>query len=660
MPKTQATQQEPSIEELGGVDGLRDRLSDPLVAGGLQDAVQENLPGIQLDVKGGMGAGSPAIHSAAQEGISGSGGQLPFFESIQESFGGFDISGIQSHTDSKANSATEDMGANAFATQGHVAFGAGSADKKTAAHEAAHHVHQTQGAGVQLSDGVGHIGDKWENNAERVADLAGANRPAENELASVVGPPTGLQSSLGQGVVQRDGEEDEDAVVDTDDQVGQEEAEAEAEAEAEKPKQKKPGRFSRFKKWASKKASGFASGAAAVGGAIATGAGVAWKATKGFFKGLWAKALKPFLKQLRNVFMGPFNPNTGMLRANRRKELTGGLQSRYKKLSGAGGGAVFSGLSAFFEYLGTIAELVSQLSGWISLVFGIAGIIGCVVPPLGAFLLTVSCIAKAIQYMSDIVMASANLVALAFTGCAAAWSKAHGNMDDDAALAFTDTAATQGVNVAMGALSVGIGAAAGGIMGGGAGAVAQMDPTKAGQVGANSITGGGSWIADNATAQAHGAMTGGSRAGAAAAKSGVGVLGAKYKSGKAVTGSAMPWKAIPAGYGDADEVAKEVYMRDDMGGNDAQKLAAQEAFNQKHKDAVAKAGPIVRATSVASGQASAAGNPVIATSGNVDSETGDQLQGQGDSAQGVKDMTKQIAGLTNQAIQVANVQGNKA
>ena len=66
-----------------------------------------------------------------------------------------------------AAKATQDMGALAYATGNHVAFG-GSPSLHTAAHEAAHVVQQR--SGVQLKGGVGEVGDSYERNADAVAD----------------------------------------------------------------------------------------------------------------------------------------------------------------------------------------------------------------------------------------------------------------------------------------------------------------------------------------------------------------------------------------------------------------------------------------------------------------------------------------------------------
>lgn len=101
---------------------------------------------------GGAAASEPAeLHRAAEAGVSGSGAPLPHADRIQASFGpDHDVSSIRAHVGGAAALATEQMGADAYATGNSVAFSA-SPSLHTAAHEAAH-VMQQRG-GVQLLGG---------------------------------------------------------------------------------------------------------------------------------------------------------------------------------------------------------------------------------------------------------------------------------------------------------------------------------------------------------------------------------------------------------------------------------------------------------------------------------------------------------------------------
>lgn len=91
------------------------------------------------------------------------------------------------------------MGARAYATGNQVAFAA-SPDLHLAAHEAAHVVQQR--GGIQLSGGVGAVGDVYEQHADSVADLVVQGKSAEGLLD--VHAPSGGRSASVQRAIQRD------------------------------------------------------------------------------------------------------------------------------------------------------------------------------------------------------------------------------------------------------------------------------------------------------------------------------------------------------------------------------------------------------------------------------------------------------------------------
>jgi hypothetical protein len=124
------------------------------------------------------------VHAAADQGVSGAGGALPFGDQIQAAFGSHDVSGIRAHTDGNAQEANAAMGATAYAKGSDVAFG-GAPDLHTAAHEAAHVVQQR--AGVSLKDGVGQSGDAYEQHADAVADAVVRGESAESMLSAGAG-----------------------------------------------------------------------------------------------------------------------------------------------------------------------------------------------------------------------------------------------------------------------------------------------------------------------------------------------------------------------------------------------------------------------------------------------------------------------------------------
>ena len=122
------------------------------------------------------------VQHTADHGTSGAGGPLPHQDAIQRSFGNHDVSGIAAHTDANAQEGADAMGAEAFATGNHVAFG-GAPSLHTAAHEAAHVVQQR--GGVQLKGGVGAAGDPHEQHADKVADTVVAGGSAQQLLDEV-------------------------------------------------------------------------------------------------------------------------------------------------------------------------------------------------------------------------------------------------------------------------------------------------------------------------------------------------------------------------------------------------------------------------------------------------------------------------------------------
>jgi len=138
------------------------------------------------------GSNEAAVHAAADHGTAGAGTQLPHIDRIQQSFGGYDVTGVRAHTDDAAIAANAEMGSQAYARGNDVAFG-GAPDLRTAGHEAAHVVQQR--AGVQLKGGVGERGDAYERHADAVADKVVAGGSTEALLATMAGSPAGRQDT---------------------------------------------------------------------------------------------------------------------------------------------------------------------------------------------------------------------------------------------------------------------------------------------------------------------------------------------------------------------------------------------------------------------------------------------------------------------------------
>lgn len=130
----------------------------------------------------GTGARGPGqVQRTAARGVAGSGGELPYRDTIERSFGAHagTLAGVKAHTGGEASEAAEAIGAVAYASGNDIAFGR-TPDLHTAAHEAAHVIHQS--GGVQLKDGVGEHGDAYERHADAVADAVVRGDSAESLL----------------------------------------------------------------------------------------------------------------------------------------------------------------------------------------------------------------------------------------------------------------------------------------------------------------------------------------------------------------------------------------------------------------------------------------------------------------------------------------------
>lgn len=148
------------------------------------------------------------VHAAADRGLSGAAGQLPYLDVIQRSFGRFNVRDIPAHAGPEAAAASQEIGAQAYATRGRVAF-AKSPTLRDAAHEAAHAVLQREGASLQ--GGMGQRDDRFEIHADRVADKVEAGESAEPLLASMIdgsSEESGAAGSSDAGVQAREVEQE--------------------------------------------------------------------------------------------------------------------------------------------------------------------------------------------------------------------------------------------------------------------------------------------------------------------------------------------------------------------------------------------------------------------------------------------------------------------
>ena len=126
----------------------------------------------------------------AVQGLQGPSKPLTHQTPIQDAFGHHDISALREHTGPEAKDALDSLGAEGFSSQGHMAFD-GSPGLYTQAHEAAHGVQQAAlGSSLQLKDGVGEVGDLYEEHADAVAERVVRGKSVEGLLDQLADGPT--------------------------------------------------------------------------------------------------------------------------------------------------------------------------------------------------------------------------------------------------------------------------------------------------------------------------------------------------------------------------------------------------------------------------------------------------------------------------------------
>jgi hypothetical protein len=127
-----------------------------------------------------------AVHAVARQGVHGADTPLPHFEKIQAAFGHHDVSHARAKVGGTAAEAGVQLGAAGYTVGSRVGFKE-PPGIRLAAHEAAHVVQQRRG--VSLSGGVGQPGDKYEQQADSVAERVAADESAEGLLDDSGGTP---------------------------------------------------------------------------------------------------------------------------------------------------------------------------------------------------------------------------------------------------------------------------------------------------------------------------------------------------------------------------------------------------------------------------------------------------------------------------------------
>jgi hypothetical protein len=143
-------------------------------------ATRERDPSAWLGARNAFGlpAATAGIHAAARDGLEGPARELPHRGRLEASLRR-DLGGVRAFVGGSAAAASRAIGASAYATGGAVAFRE-EPSLHTAAHEAAHVLQQQ--SGVQLRNGVGAAGDRYERQADAIADAVVAGRSAARLL----------------------------------------------------------------------------------------------------------------------------------------------------------------------------------------------------------------------------------------------------------------------------------------------------------------------------------------------------------------------------------------------------------------------------------------------------------------------------------------------
>lgn len=145
-------------------------------------------------------AGEGAVRDVATAGTSGGSEPLPYLDRIQSAFGAHDVRGVRAHTGEAAQESAGALAAEAYTYGSHTVFSK-APSLRTAAHEAAHVVQQRSGS-VHLPGGIGQVGDRWERNADAVADRVVRGESAQDLLDQAAGPGQDSGGAAGAPVAQ--------------------------------------------------------------------------------------------------------------------------------------------------------------------------------------------------------------------------------------------------------------------------------------------------------------------------------------------------------------------------------------------------------------------------------------------------------------------------
>ena len=141
------------------------------------------------------GTADGATHGIAAQGLQGPGRPLTHLDTLQQAFGHHDIRAMREHTGTVAGSALDALDAEGYTRGGRMAL-AGTPDLYTQAHEAAHGVQQAAlGERMMLPGGIGVAGDRYERQADAVADAVLRGESAQPLLDRMVAGPTQVSAA---------------------------------------------------------------------------------------------------------------------------------------------------------------------------------------------------------------------------------------------------------------------------------------------------------------------------------------------------------------------------------------------------------------------------------------------------------------------------------
>lgn len=192
------------FEDTGeGVASIERGSAGPSPEAGEEDRPVQTKEAVPSSVPGRTLATTPILHSLQNGEALDAGAR-----SGMERFFGQDLGGIRIHTDRRAQALASSLGADAFTIGHQIAFSAGkyqphtTEGRKLLAHELTHVVQQRRGLfGEILQSGIGRVGDRYEVEADEVAERIARSWTTPRMARAV--QPSSFSPSVSQPVINR-------------------------------------------------------------------------------------------------------------------------------------------------------------------------------------------------------------------------------------------------------------------------------------------------------------------------------------------------------------------------------------------------------------------------------------------------------------------------